>query len=547
MNHNPHKRKSRKKIIIVLIILALAGGGYYYYRETKDASTQIRYVLEKVRKGTLVVSVSGSGQVSALNQIDIKPDVSGKIVSVAKQNGDRVAVGEIIGNLDTADAQKTIRDADANLESANLQLSILKQSSANMPKLISDGFSEVSNTFLDLPTIISGVKAALYDSTIASYGNLLTPNDALLADPLINAAVKSYEEARASYDKAFADYHKISRYDSSSTIISFMAETLDVSTMISDAVKNMINLIDFVNDYNTTHNRTLPPTYANLLTSYKNNLSDYTSEINPHITNFISIGSSIINAPLNIASQELSVQKAENSLADAKEVLDKYTLTAPFAGILTKLNFKVGDSATPSTAVATLITPRRFAEISLNEVDVSKVKLLQKATLTFDAIEGLTIPGEVNEIDAIGTVSQGVVTYNVKVGFEAVDDRVKPGMSVSTAIITDTKKNIIIVPQSSIRSNREGNYVEVLDEFRNTVDREDFSIMGVISTVPPNQKLVTPGLSNDISTEITTGLNEGDVIIIRTITGALASPTQQTSSGFRFPGTGGTRTGGAAR
>ena len=100
-----------------------------------------------------------------------------------------------------------------------------------------------------------------------------------------------------------------------------------------------------------------------------------------------------------------------------------------------------------------LITKQKIAEISLNEVDAAKVKVGQKVTLTFDAIDGLSITGEVSEIDALGTVSQGVVTYGVKIAFDTQDERVKSGMSVSAAIITDVKQNVLLVPNAAVKSN----------------------------------------------------------------------------------------------
>ena len=73
----------------------------------------------------------------------------------------------------------------------------------------------------------------------------------------------------------------------------------------------------------------------------------------------------------------------------------------------------------------------QVAEVTLNEVDAAKVTVGQAATLTFDAISGLSLAGKVVEIDPVGTVSQGVVNYNVQVSFNDTTNQVKPGMSTS--------------------------------------------------------------------------------------------------------------------
>ena len=117
---------------------------------------------------------------------------------------------------------------------------------------------------------------------------------------------------------------------------------------------------------------------------------------------------------------------------------------------------EVGEDASSGITMGTIITAQELATIVLNEVDVAKVKLGEKATLTFDAIPDLTIAGQVSEIDSVGTVSQGVVNYNVKISFATQDDRVKSGMSVDATIITDIAQNVVVVPNGAIKTANNG-------------------------------------------------------------------------------------------
>jgi len=134
--------------------------------------------------------------------------------------------------------------------------------------------------------------------------------------------------------------------------------------------------------------------------------------------------------PLDIRAQELAVQQRNNSLSDAREKLADYIFKAPFDGIIIQINFVIGNEYAGNSVFTAIATKQKIAEISLNEVDAAKIKIGQKATLTFDAIDNLSISGEVTQIDTLGTVSQGVVTYNVKILFDTQDDRIKPSMSV---------------------------------------------------------------------------------------------------------------------
>jgi HlyD family secretion protein len=187
---------------------------------------------------------------------------------------------------------------------------------------------------------------------------------------------------------------------------------------------------------------------------------------------------------------------------------------APFSGTIASVPVQKGDNVSSGTTVATIITSQQVATISLNEVDIAKIQLGQKATLTFDAVADLKITGKVAQIDSIGTVSQGVVNYNVKISFDTTDERIKPGMSVSAAIITNIKQDVLIAPNSAVKNQNGSAYVEMFD---NALPAPLAGVQGSPSATPPRQQDVTVGISNDTSTEIISGIKEGDEIVTKTI------------------------------
>lgn len=518
---------STHRTLSIIILICIAGGGYYIYSSFSKTPTAAQYTTGKVERGTIITSVSGSGQVSSLNQIDVKPEVSGKLISVKKSAGQYAYAGEILGQIDTSDIEKSIRDAAMNLESANLSLAMQKESSSNIDKLIADGYNEVADTFLDLPSIITGIHDSLFDQSIASYTNLVEWQGADLVRPLITSAEKSYYSARTAYDNAFAEYHLINRSDGQEKISKFIDTTSQTAVLVADAIKNEINLIDFIFDYNSKNKSMLSSAQTTLLNKYRSNLTSYTSQINPHISSLASIQSSIINSPLNIASSELSIKQKENALADIRESLPNYTIRAPISGVVATSDMRVGDNVSPSTMFMSMISSSQYASISLNEIDVSKIKVGQKSTLTLDAIEGLTVTGKVISIDVLGTLSQGVVNYNVKIGFDTKDARIKPGMSVSASIITNAKQDVLMVPNAAIKSQNGEYYVE--------------TVSTNATNTTPNKIAVTIGDANDTSTEIINGLAEGDEIIVKTISPATKTTTATQGSGIRIPGLGGGR------
>ncbi len=242
----------------------------------------------------------------------------------------------------------------------------------------------------------------------------------------------------------------------------------------------------------------------------------------------------------DLESQAITLRQRENSLSDAQETLANYYVRAPFAGVVGKLNVKKFDNASNGTSLITLITKKKVADISLNEVDISKIKVGQKVTLTFDAIPDLSITGEVSEADLIGTVSQGVVSYNVKITFDTDDERIKSGMSVSANIITNSKTDVLMVPVSAVKTSGETSYVE---RFVPALAATSSASTGIESKTAPTRQTVVTGLSNDTNIEIVSGLTKGDQIITRTTTSkTTTTSTTNTSSRSGFSLLGGGRT-----
>ncbi|MCX6779295.1 MAG: hypothetical protein NTU97_03630 [Candidatus Magasanikbacteria bacterium] len=72
----------KHKVYLILVIIALCVGGYFGWKKWFTTDTSIRYVTAAVTRGALVTSLSGTGQVSATSQVDIKPRASGDVVGV---------------------------------------------------------------------------------------------------------------------------------------------------------------------------------------------------------------------------------------------------------------------------------------------------------------------------------------------------------------------------------------------------------------------------------------------------------------------------------
>ncbi len=543
---------SQHKIATSFIIIVLGVAAYYGYTTLWGTTTETSYVLASVQKGTLIVSVSGSGQISASDQVDIKPKVSGDVVWLGIKAGQEIKQGQTILSLDDTDAKKEIINAELAIEEAQLnldkstaqapidyesKLESLQTAKDNLKKEYEDIFGTVSNAFLSLPTLITYSYNVLYGTDLSSnnliqydvdvYRNLFTQTaDRDLVNSMADIAIKDYKAARNAYDDNFLQFKNLTLYSSESEKEEMLTDTLDTTRAVAQSLKSEINLLDTIVDIAKKRSQNLNST----ITGFQTNLRTYLTTANNNLSSLLSQQSSLKDAKATITNTEntISILKINNptgvnpidlqisrnsieqkkvALTDLKTKIADYVIYAPFTGIITKVNIKKGDSVSSGAALTTLITRQKIAEISLNEVDVAKVKVAQKVTLIFDAVEDLSITGEVAEIDTLGTVSQGVVNYAVKIVFDTQDDRVKSGMSVSATIITDVKQDALMVPNSAVKSNGT-NYVEILN--------------GAAS----QSQNVEIGLSNDTMTEIVSGIKEGDKVITQTISGNTTNTTQ---------------------
>ncbi len=594
------KKLLERKILFGTIVLVLIAGGYFGYTKIFSNDGVVRHATAQVQKGTLIVSITGSGQTSVSNQVDVKPKASGDIIYVGIKNGQEVKAGMLLAQIDSRDAQKTVRDAEVSLESAKISLQKLVQpadelsviqsentlarakeskqnAQADLAKAYGDGFNTIANAFLDLPGVMTGLIDMFFKNIptlgnewyISWYANRVGSGDRDKVGIYKIDVNNAYDLARKDYDNSFALYKTVSRNSDSTDIEEAILDTYNTTKVIADAVKTSSNYVDFVNDSMQKSNFDIPA----IIATHKVVLSGYTAKTNTHLLNLLNIKKmiedskqAIVNAdrtiaentgslaklkngpdPLDIESSKLSVKQRENALLDAKEKLADYFIRAPFGGVVAKINVKKGDPVSGSTVAAILITKQKIAEISLNEIDVAKVKAGQKATLTFDAIPDLTITGQVAEVDAVGTVSQGVVTYTIKIGFDTQDDRVKTAMSVSAAIITEAKPNVLLVPNSAVKSQGGMSYVEIVEgEDKNTALSANSS--GVILKNPTRRQSVEIGASSDEFTEIAGGPKEGDLVVTRTIQPTTGQQqTRQQQGGLRIPGLPGGGGGGGFR
>ena len=169
------------KIISALIAIIAIGGGYSWYASSRNGIAVTKYVVEKAATGTVVASVSGSGQMQALATIDVVPKVSEDVTGISVKVDDTGAAGQLLVTLDTTSEARAFAQAKLSLQSAQLSFAKLTEAAATTTVIqdqnavtqgeqnivsasstlatdYQSGFDSVSSAFVDFQTVMAGLK-----------------------------------------------------------------------------------------------------------------------------------------------------------------------------------------------------------------------------------------------------------------------------------------------------------------------------------------------------------------------------------------------------
>ncbi len=203
-------------------------------------------------------------------------------------------------------------------------------------------------------------------------------------------------------------------------------------------------------------------------------------------------------------SQALALAQLQQSainLDQAKLRLQKATLVAPIDGTVSELNISVGESVgagnlQPAVVVADLTS--FHINVGVDESSVGQLKVGQPVRITIDALPDQALTGHVDRIAPTASNVGGIISYKVTLTLDPTTALVRGGMSANVEIVTDTHENVLIVPNWTIRIDRATGKTYV------NVRRE-----GKIQEVE-----ILTGLRNASESEVTSGVNEGDVLVV---------------------------------
>ena len=203
---------------------------------------------------------------------------------------------------------------------------------------------------------------------------------------------------------------------------------------------------------------------------------------------------------LETALAALDQAKAQRDLAQLR--IDQATIRAAFAGLLTQVNVVPGQVATSGTSATNppafdLVDDSKLhIDVSVSESDAANVQVGQAALISLDSVPGQALPGSVERVSPVATTTSNVTAFPVRIAIAPTQAPVKPGANATVQIVTATHANVLTIPVRAV--------TQVNGQPAATILFNDSTFLVPIRT----------GLSDGRNTEVLSGLNEGDTVIL---------------------------------
>lgn len=414
-----------------------------------------------VERGNLLVTITGTGTVTPARQVDLSFMAGGPVVEVLVTAGQAVRAGDVLARLDTADLSAAVEDAGIALEFQRVAYEALIAPPREVDIAAAQSAVNSANAALAAAggTDAEAVEIARLQSELARnrlWQNQLERDRTMMVGPEFRGGATGAPSQEIQTASGLAQ--------------------AELGISIADA-----NYAAAASD---------GPDQA-ALGSARAQLAQAEVALER-----------LLDGATDIERQQAAIrlEQAELGVEQARAALDNAALVAPFDGVIAANNLVIGELP-PQTlpAMRLLDTSGFYVELLVDEADIARVELGQPVALRLEAIPDETLDGTVGRAAVTPTVQGQLVSYRVRVTVDELDPAVRAGMTATATVTVDDLRDVLIVPNRFIRIDRatQNAYVTVLNGD------------GAARELP-----VTLGLRNEVSSQIVSGLAEGQTVVL---------------------------------
>ncbi len=476
--------KKRNIIILTIVLIALCVVIALIIKHKKEQAELLSSMSTGgsegfVTRGDISNELSSSGTLSPKNTYSITSLVSGEIIEADFEEGDQVTEGQTLFVIDQSDISSDIESAERSFDKAQ----------KDYDEAVADKTKALAK--LNNGTVLAGKTGYIKNLTLKA-------GDSVGKDTKI---AELYNDSTMSFRAAFLDT------DASQLQVGqdMFVEINDTGEVIPGRIKAISDLtetldggipVKYVEIYVTNPGGITSSDTANAYMGDIHSLSsgtfsamkseDFKLDITENVVvdtvlvtegQYVTSGTPLFRATSESLDEALrsindsadnaedSLKNAENQKTKLNETIDKYTITAPISGQVITKNMQVGEKVNNSSSTTSQLAliydlSELTFQMSIDELDISNVKVGQEVKVTADAFEGKTFKGHVSNVGLNGTAQNGVTTYPVVVTMDEMEGLL-PGMNVDGTIILESATDTLIVPSGALQR---GNIVYVKDE-----------------------------------------------------------------------------------
>jgi RND family efflux transporter MFP subunit len=458
--------------ILIIVLLAAVGGGYYYYHQnttTAQAASATPLQTAVVKRGSFVISASGTGSIITSHEVQLGFETSGQLSELNVAVGDEVKTGDVLAVLESGDSAATL---SAKLTSA--QLAVL-QAQQNL-----DTLNTPTDTSVQLAQDQANLAQKQSDLITAqtTLADLITTRQTMNGERCDDDTIATYQDA---YDRALDRYNRSAHLANSPEQIALETAAANLTWCTSVYSEAELAAAD----------ASIASTQAQIqliqvqITSYQTEIADLQTSTGPDA--------------IDLAIAQAQLANAQAQLEVVQEAASNSTLVAPFDGTIMAVTAQVGDNVGTNSFITLADLSQPMLEVLVDQTDLNNVGIGYEVQVTFDALPDQTFTGHVVSIDpsliSVANVTAVRSTVQLDTDSFSKPQTLPIGLSASVEIISNQANNVLLVPVEALRELSAGSYA-----------------VFVVKNGEPVLKTVEVGLMDYTYAEIKSGLAEGDVV-----------------------------------
>lgn len=487
-----------KKVIIsvaVLLVLVVAIGWAVLGRGRNGADPGLEKKIEVVERGDFQMRISATGNLEPLLDVEVKAQVEGEVIKLHVDDGDYVETGQVLVELDPELYQEELKQARADVSAAEAQLTqadlniklrkerleseltqaeaAVKMAQANLETSQATTITQISQTETDIQTMRNALaqdKIELEQANIAFEQAELAlaeqESSRQSAEVDLKTAVAELERNKSLYEKNLVS--KKALEDAESRHANAVTQRENAMKRVESQKKTVLSrerTISARESAISTRKATLEQQHINLenLKKMREKAEEEDRlQLENAETRWQELSLTINNEKLlteqSKVSADANLLRRQSSLKNQNERLEWTTIKAPMAGTVTLLAIEEGEIVTSGRSAFSQSPPlmtiadlsRMVVKTYINEVDMERLRLNQRAEIKVDAYQEKKYEGRVYEISPSGQEQDNIISFEVMIEVVGSPEELRPGMSADVDIITYEEKNVLLLPLDAL-------------------------------------------------------------------------------------------------